>query len=269
MAARILVALGLCGLMASCRSQLELDERFMEYKNHGMWLVEFYAPWCGHCKQLEPIYREVAKELQQMGSPIRIAKLDCTRYSDIASEFSVRGFPTIMFISSDRRYTHRGDRTKAEIIEFALRAQGPTVRKLSSIGKFNEALSRHSDNVFFLFIGNDDEQNDFFKKYSASADIHAISSYFYYGKRNIIETRQIQRHPTLLVFKDHQYFEYIPSDGVVTAASVEAWVNRERYSAFPKTSGPGLNEMSSSAEFLVVLAAEAKELSDPSSKSAR
>ena len=76
-------------------------------------------------------------------------------------------------------------------------------------------------------------------------------------------------HKTIHSLSALIFLLFIASDGVVTAASVEAWVNRERYSAFPKTSGPGLNEMSSSAEFLVVLAAEAKELSDPSSKSAR
>ncbi|GFR93892.1 protein disulfide-isomerase TMX3 [Elysia marginata] len=134
-----------------------------------MWLVEFYAPWCGHCKQLEPIYREVAKELAEMGSAIRTAKLDCTRYSEIASEFS---------------------------------------------------------------------------------------------------NRSIQRHPTVLVFKDQKYFEFTPPEGIATASLLEAWINRERYAAFPKTSGPGLNEMSSSAEFLVILAAEAADLNNPSSKSA-
>ncbi|GFO25416.1 protein disulfide-isomerase tmx3-like [Plakobranchus ocellatus] len=193
MAARISILLGLCGLLtvAPTLGQVELDGRFLQYRSHGMWLVEFYAPWCGHCKKLEPIFREVAKELQQMGSEITAAKLDCTRFTEVASEFSVRGFPTIMFISGDRVYTHRGDRTKDEIIEFALRAKGPTVRKLTSIGKFNEALSRHSDNVFFLYIGNDDEQDDLFRKYSSSADAHAIASYFYFGKRSILEVSKI------------------------------------------------------------------------------
>merc|ERR550537_1656481 len=40
-------------------------------------LVEFYAPWCGHCKKLEPIFREVAKKLEGVRS-IVIAKIDAT-----------------------------------------------------------------------------------------------------------------------------------------------------------------------------------------------
>ncbi|CAG5125484.1 unnamed protein product, partial [Candidula unifasciata] len=69
---------------------------FLELRNQGLWLVEFYAPWCGYCKKLEPVYKEVATVLQQLQSPVQVAKLDCTKYSQVANEFSIRGFPTIM-----------------------------------------------------------------------------------------------------------------------------------------------------------------------------
>ena len=56
-------------------------------------IFQFYAPWCGHCKKLEPIFHQVAVSLRN--SDVRVGKLDCTRYSHVASEFGVRGFPTI------------------------------------------------------------------------------------------------------------------------------------------------------------------------------
>ncbi|KAK0051354.1 protein disulfide-isomerase TMX3 [Biomphalaria pfeifferi] len=259
----------LCCLFIACRCQFELDERFLEYRKHGMWLVEFYAPWCGHCKKLDPIFKEVARELQVTNSAVKVAKLDCTRYSQIASEFSVKGFPTIMFIHGERTYTHRGDRTKDDILEFVLKAQGPTVRKLSSVGKFNEALSQHSGSVFFLYIGNEDEHEDLYKKFHHSADNHAIHSYFYQGKKHILEDRNLKRHPTILVFKDKQFLEFEPPGGIATADSVERWINRERYPTFPKISGAGLNEMASIAKYLVILAAEQKELDDSSTSTSR
>merc|ERR1719203_1016563 len=40
-------------------------------------LVEFYAPWCGHCKKLEPVYRDVAKKFEAIQS-VTIAKIDVT-----------------------------------------------------------------------------------------------------------------------------------------------------------------------------------------------
>uniref|UniRef100_A0A8C4WXV0 Thioredoxin domain-containing protein n=1 Tax=Eptatretus burgeri TaxID=7764 RepID=A0A8C4WXV0_EPTBU len=41
-------------------------------------IIIFYAPWCGHCKNLEPVWNEVATEMQASMSPIRVGKLDAT-----------------------------------------------------------------------------------------------------------------------------------------------------------------------------------------------
>lgn len=59
-----------------------------------MQLFQFYAPWCGHCKKLEPTYERVGAKLD--GTGIFIARLDATLHGDIASKYDVRGFPTIL-----------------------------------------------------------------------------------------------------------------------------------------------------------------------------
>jgi len=58
-------------------------------------LIEFYAPWCGHCKKLAPVFAEVADYLKDV-SGIRIAKMDAT-INDPPSDIEVRGFPTLKF----------------------------------------------------------------------------------------------------------------------------------------------------------------------------
>merc|ERR1719168_455880 len=63
-------------------------------------LVEFYAPWCGHCKKLEPVYREVAKKLEGVSSLI-IAKIDATA-NDVEG-VDVEGFPTIKLWRADNK----------------------------------------------------------------------------------------------------------------------------------------------------------------------
>jgi len=58
-------------------------------------LIEFYAPWCGHCKSLTPKYDELAAKLKGEKS-IVIAKFDATA-NDIPSQYQIRGYPTIFF----------------------------------------------------------------------------------------------------------------------------------------------------------------------------
>merc|ERR1711957_1051461 len=57
-------------------------------------LVKFYAPWCGHCKKLEPVSRDLGKKFAGVGSLI-VAKIDATA-NDVEG-IDVEGFPTIKF----------------------------------------------------------------------------------------------------------------------------------------------------------------------------
>jgi len=57
-------------------------------------LVEFYAPWCGHCKKLVPIYEAVAKKYRGFENLV-IAKVDSTE-NEIEG-ISIQGFPTLKF----------------------------------------------------------------------------------------------------------------------------------------------------------------------------
>ncbi|CAN6345351.1 unnamed protein product [Urochloa humidicola] len=59
-------------------------------------LVEFYAPWCGHCKHLAPVYEELASVFKQ-DEGVVIANLDADKHTDLAEKYGVSGFPTLKF----------------------------------------------------------------------------------------------------------------------------------------------------------------------------
>lgn len=80
-------------------------------------LVEFYAPWCGHCKTLAPKYEELGKEFQDVDS-IVIAKVDSTENDTPAD---IKGFPTLIFYPANNKenpVTYKGERSKQALADF-------------------------------------------------------------------------------------------------------------------------------------------------------
>ena len=82
-------------------------------------LVEFYAPWCGHCKSLAPVYESVAEKFGDVDS-IVIAKMDATANEIDHPNVNVQGFPTIKFFpaNSDTVVDYDGARDEDGFVEF-------------------------------------------------------------------------------------------------------------------------------------------------------
>ena len=99
--------------------QLTFSDFMSTLENHKNVLVEFYAPWCGHCKALEPEYNAAAERLKKEGIDCLLAKVDATAEDMLAGFFSVKAFPTIKFFqNSVTPVDFTGGRTSGEIYKW-------------------------------------------------------------------------------------------------------------------------------------------------------
>uniref|UniRef100_A0A8C1KPS5 protein disulfide-isomerase n=1 Tax=Cyprinus carpio TaxID=7962 RepID=A0A8C1KPS5_CYPCA len=184
----------------------------------------FYAPWCAYCHTFEPIWHEVGAELKSMGSSVNVGKIDSTVHTSIASEFNIRGYPTIKLFKGELSFDYKGPRTKDAIIEFTNRVSGPVVRKLSSVQLFQHVMSRHD--LIFVYIGGESLLK---KEYYKAATEYIVHTYFFTASEEVLpKAVTLQDVPAVAVFKDRTYYlynEFLDGD-------LSFWINRERFPSY-------------------------------------
>ncbi|EKX52941.1 hypothetical protein GUITHDRAFT_84522 [Guillardia theta CCMP2712] len=104
-------------------STFEHDTQSVTGATTGDWFVEFYAPWCGHCKSLTPTWESLAQKLNEEKeagdvTPI-IAKVDGTVSPKLQERFQIRGFPTLKMFSKGKMYDYMGPRDLDSLYAFA------------------------------------------------------------------------------------------------------------------------------------------------------
>jgi len=122
------------------------SENFEKSLTEGPTFIKFYAPWCGHCKKLAPVWAELATRAK---GRVNIAEVNCDDHGTLCKSQGVDGYPMLFFYNAGQKVDYRGGRKIEPLEQFVLRAVSPGVQSITN-SEIDKVLRKES--VFFLAL---------------------------------------------------------------------------------------------------------------------
>jgi protein disulfide-isomerase A6 len=93
--------------------------------SNDAWMVEFYAPWCDHCKKLAPEWVKLANEVK---GEVKVAKIDSSKNTKMHEKYKVKGYPSIKYFPAGEKLDgefedYDGGRDASAMISWAKEAK--------------------------------------------------------------------------------------------------------------------------------------------------
>lgn len=197
------------------------------FADNKPFIVEFFAPWCGHCKQLAPIYEKVATKLKGL---VGVGAVNCDEEKELCGQFGIRGFPTLKLFGPNRNKKgtkepsdYQGARSVGGIANAGLALlTDKNIRVVTAKSSLDPLIKEKKSVVLF-------------SKKSEPANMFKALSMQYKGRINFVLVPQagneetakrfgVESYPTLIVVKEDGTHEAYK--GKLKIAQIAAFVDK-------------------------------------------
>ncbi|MBA0644476.1 hypothetical protein Goklo_028631 [Gossypium klotzschianum] len=227
-------------------------------------MVEFYAPWCGHCQALAPEYAAAATELK--GEEVVLAKVDATEENELAQEYDVQGFPTVYFFVDGEHKPYPGARNKEAIVTWIKKKIGPGISNITTIDEAERILTSESKvalGYLNSLVGPESEE------IAAASRLQDDVSFYQTVNPDVAKLfhldPQVKRPALVLVKMEAEKINYFDGRFVKTAISEFVFSNKlPLITIFTRESAPSIFESDIKKQILMFAASNISEKYLPS-----
>lgn len=221
-----------------------LSQENWDQTKTGKWFIKFYAPWCGHCKSLAPIWEIAASMLSDKAN---FAKVDCTVNEVICSDYGVKGFPTLKFFDEGVPHEYSGLRETENFENYITKMSTPA---FSTVLSSDEAVNNYlvsSESSKFLLFGEEKDKGTFqnlVNKFRATVD------FAYVNNPSLMPKFNVQRTPALVVVSSDNT-DILDSD--FDKGNVEKFIGLSQFGLLPELGPNNFNELQEQGVPLVIV----------------
>jgi len=211
------------------------------------YLVEFFAPWCGHCKALAPEWEKAATNLKDI---LPLGKVDCTAHGNLCNKYGVKGYPTIKLFSEKGKnvFDYNQEREAAAIVRYALGAIKAVIFDVKNEKNIQAFFDAKPNLPHVLLFSSKDKPTPLYKALAVTYQDKIIFGLVPESAKSIVENFAVTSFPTLLKVTPT---ENVVLEGANTAEGLRA--------ALAQIAGSLKTESTSSGE-------EKKEVKKPAKK---
>jgi len=225
-----LIALLAIGTFATDDVVVLTDKNFDEtISSNEHVFVEFYAPWCGHCKNLAPDWAKLASHFKEQDSKVVIAKVDATENANAANSNGVRGYPTLIFFKNGNPTKYEESRSLKDMINYIEKKSGPASTEIKTAADL-EAFQKKGGVVAYIQGGEDSTE---FKNWIRAATSGQLEDFVL---AHVFDPAvRGDKTNTIFIYKAGEEPIQYPAEPV-TKSKIVSWLQEEGYPLFEEIS---------------------------------
>jgi protein disulfide-isomerase A1 len=195
-------------------------------------LLEFYAPWCGHCRMLKPIWAEVATAMK---GRLTFAKVDAVANTAAGEKYKVEGFPTIVFVSDGKNETYEGDRSKESLLAYANKKLGVAFQNIETTEQYDE----HAQSKAFV-VGFFSQESGAAYEAFRGASLAEVGRAYFLVKDPAIAAHAGAAMDSIMVAREGSTSTY---SGDYNLEAVKEWISTNSFPLFIKFTEDTLDDL--------------------------